>query len=162
MGNAGTDSSRGYSSYGGYSSYSAVEVVLMKRQQDSSRTVARVVLSVANDPDTIAFVKDNMDAIAGNVVRLKRMKAEQKMNVEESAQLFQKNLEPLFSIMSANSTEHVLDALSMSLKKALLLMAMDRYDCDSERVCRALGISRAKLETELKRCGLPFQESQAA
>jgi DNA-binding NtrC family response regulator len=75
-------------------------------------------------------------------------------HVEESAKLFTKNLQPLFSLFSETSTEHVLDKLSVSLRKALLLMAMERYRCDTDSICRALGISESMLEQELQRCGL--------
>ena len=50
--------------------------------------------------------------------------------------------------------EGVMDKLSSSLKKALLLMVMERYKSDREKACRVLGISREKLETELKMCGV--------
>jgi DNA-binding NtrC family response regulator len=121
-----------------------------------------VVLTVGNDWETLNFVNDNMDHIATNLVRMTKMNAQRQMHVEESAQLFERNLQPLFTLISATTSEHVMDKLSNSLKKALLLMAMDRYSCDSDSICRALGISRVKLEKELKRCGLSRQESQAA
>jgi DNA-binding protein Fis len=47
-----------------------------------------------------------------------------------------------------------MDKLSSSLKKALLLMVMERYHSDREKACKVLGISQEKLETELKLCGV--------
>jgi DNA-binding protein Fis len=120
------------------------------------------VLTLGSDWETLSFVKDNMDGIAANLVRVKQMNAERRMHVEESAELFERNLEPLFTLISATAKDHVMDKLSVSLRKALLLMAMERYSCDRESICRALGISKGKLEKELKLCGLPYQERKAA
>ena len=55
---------------------------------------------------------------------------------------------------AASNGQGVMDKLSASLKKALLLMVMERYKSDREKACRVLGISREKLETELKLCGV--------
>lgn len=142
--------------------YRAIEVVLMKRDGWTGNGEVASVLTVENDWDTLGFVKDNMSDITANMVRVKFMNSENRMHVEESAQLFEKNLVPLFTLISATAKDHVLDKLSVSLRKALLLMAMDRYSCDSESICRALGLSKGKLEKELKRCGLLPQEQKAA
>lgn len=140
--------------------FRALEVVLTKKSLPDCG--ASAVLTVENDWDTLSFVKENMADIAANMVRVNAMKVENNPHVEESAKLFESNLQPLFTLISATATEHVMDKLSVSLRKALLLMAMDRYSCDSESICRALGITRVKLEKELKRCGLLQQEKQAA
>jgi len=142
--------------------YRAVEVLLVQRGGTATRDDAAAVLTVDNDWDTLSFVNDNMSDIAANMVRVQRMNRATIMHVEESAQLFEKNLEPFFTLISATATDHVLDKLSMSLRKALLLMAMDRYRCDSDSMCRALGLTKGKLEKELKRCGLLQQERKAA
>ena len=142
--------------------YRAVEVVLVKNNDRSAGDGALSVLTVENDWDTLSFVNDNMGDLAANMMRVRPMKAAKNPHVEESAKLFEKNLEPFFTLISATATNHVLDKLSVSLRKALLLMAMDRFSCDSESMCRALGISRGKLEKELKRCGLMQQEPKAA
>lgn len=116
------------------------------------------VLVVDNHWDTLRFVQDNMDMFVSNIVRVKKLHAHAEpqvdQNVDASALLFRKNLGPLFVLISALAKEHVMDKLSGSLKKALLLMAMERYDCDRERICRALGLTRMKLDRELSRCGL--------
>ena len=142
--------------------FRAVEVVLVKKGGTSPNEKVAAVLTVDNDWDTLGFVKDHMSEIAANMVRVQHMNARKSLHVEESAMLFKQNLEPLFTLISATATDHVLDKLSMSLKKALLLMAMERYSCDSESICRALGLTRGKLEKELKRCGLLQQERKAA
>jgi DNA-binding protein Fis len=141
--------------------YRAIEVVQLKKASGNADRRANV-LTVDNDWDTLSFVKDNMADITANMVGVKPVSSENNPHVEESAELFQKNLEPLFTLISATATDHVLDKLSVSLRKALLLMAMDRYSCDSESMCRALGITKGKLEKELKRCGLLRLEQKAA
>jgi DNA-binding protein Fis len=152
------DASQRAGTYG----YRAIEVVLVKRNGMNAGNEVAKVLTVENDWDTLSYVRDNMSDITANLVRAKYLKTDDSAHVEESAKLFQKNLEPLFTLISATAAEHVMDKLSMSLRKALLLMAMDRYSCDSESICRALGITRGKLEKELKRCGLLHQERKAA
>ncbi|MBJ6752160.1 hypothetical protein [Geomonas anaerohicana] len=142
--------------------FGAMEVVLVKRQQPPSAERIAVVLTVAYDPDVWQLVNEEMDQIAANVMRVRDMNKDRKIHVEESAQLFEKSLQPFFTLISATSKEHVMDKLSVSLRKALLLMAMERYDCNRERMCRALGLTKAKLEKELKLCGLVTQEQCAA
>jgi hypothetical protein len=143
-------------------SYRAIEVILLEKNASAASDGVAAVLTVENDWDTLSFVKENMGDIAANMVRVRGMNSENRTHVEESAKLFEKNLEPLFTLISATATEHVLDKLSVSLRKALLLMAMDRYSCDSESICRALGLTKGKLEKELRRCGLLQQERKAA
>ena len=146
---------------GGKYRYHAMEV-FMKRNGSVAEDAAAVVLTVENDWETLGFVNDNVDTIAANLMRAKQMNEERRIEVEQNSQLFEKNLKPLFTLISATSKPHVMDKLSISLKKALLLMAMERYSYDSESMCRALGITKGKLEKELKRCGLPHQERHAA
>lgn len=150
--------SAGESRYG----FAAMEVVLVKRQASPAAERIAAVLTLGNDPDIWRLVNEEMDDIARNLVRVKQMNTEKQGYVDESAQLFKKSLEPLFTLISATAKEHIMDKLSLSLKKALLLMAMERYNCNSEKMCRALGLSRTKLEKELKLCGLLAQEQKAA
>lgn len=158
MGYRGTDANKKAGTY----SYRAIEVVLVTGATATVGEDSTVVLTVENDWETLTFLKENMDSIAANLVRMKQMDSERRKHVEESAELFGKNLEPLFSLISVISREHILDKLSLSLRKALLLMAMDRYNCDTDQICRALGISKAKLEKEMKRCGLLREGKKAA
>jgi len=112
------------------------------------------LLSVDSHWDTLRFVQDNMEQCIGNIVRLKRRESSAAKGVNESAALFQKNLEPLMSSMAAAQGQGVMDKLSASLKKALLMLVMERYKSDREKACRVLGITREKLETELKLSGV--------
>jgi len=143
-------------------SHRGISVNLVKGQVGAAEPGSSVVLTVQNDWETLKFVKESIDDIAANLVMVKQLNAHHRINVDENAKLFQKNLEPFFTMVSSTSTEHIMDKLSTSLKKALLLMAMDRYNCDSDSICRALGISKVKLEKELKHCGLPQEARSAA
>ncbi|MBJ6727057.1 hypothetical protein [Geomesophilobacter sediminis] len=133
--------------------YSAIEVVLVESNGEPAEGAIPDVLMVNDDLETLHFVQNNMGEFVGNLVRVKQMN-ERRAEIEENARLFQRNLEPLFSLITATAKDHILDKFSHSLRKALLLMAMERYSCDSDLMCRALGLTRPKLEKELKRCGL--------
>lgn len=134
--------------------YCIMEVRLRKKGAAPGTKDDLRMLMVDSQWDTLHFVQDNMEECVGNIVRLKRLESHSSKGVEESAELFQKNLEPLISTLAASNGEGVMDKLSSSLKKALLLMVMERYKSDREKACRVLGISREKLETELKMCGV--------
>lgn len=134
--------------------YRIMEVVMVKKGSIVQGKAASQVLTVDNQWDTLRFVQENMDEVIGNMVKVKRMEAKSRMKIDDNAKLFQKNLEPLFSLISATCKENVMDKLSNSLKKALLLMALERYHCDREVICRALGITRDKLDKEMRACGL--------
>jgi len=135
-------------------SYCIMEVRLRKKgAPDGSKDDLRF-MTVDSHWDTLRFVQDNMNDCVGNVVRMKRMRQSTEQGVNESAELFQKNLEPLVATLAAAEGQGVMDKLSASLKKALLLMVMERYQSDREKACQVLGISREKLESELRLCGV--------
>jgi len=134
--------------------YCIMEVRLRKKGAPAGTKDDLRLMTVDSHWDTLRFVQDNMDQCVGNVVRLKRMESSAEQRVNESAELFQRNLEPLVSSLAAAKGQGVMDKLSASLKKALLLMVMERYQSDRETACRVLGISREKLENELQLCGV--------
>lgn len=144
------------------SEYRAVRVELMLGRRESAREHLAVALTVHNDWDTLEFVKDNLGVIASNVMKTKQVEARLRKEMDDSEELFSRNLHPLFTLISATERSNVMDKLSVSLKKALLLMAMERYSCDSDSICRVLGISRSKLEKELQRCGLSREPKKGA
>lgn len=135
--------------------YCIMEVRLRKKNAPAGTKDDLRLMTVDSHWDTLRFVQDNMDDCVRNVVRLKRMEPATELRVDESAALFQRNLEPLVSSLAATQGQGVMDKLSTSLKKALLLMVMERYQSDREKACRVLGISREKLEKELQLCGVP-------
>ena len=132
--------------------YRMLEVVMKKAKLCADKSSK--VLIVDNQWDTLKFLQENMDEIIVNMVKVRRMEEISRVKIDENAKLFQKNLEPLFSLISATCKENVMDNLSNSLKKALLLMALERYHCDKETICLALGITKDKLDKEMKACGL--------
>jgi len=138
----------------GESNFCIIEVRLRKKGAAAGTRDELRRLTIDNQRETISFVQENMNSCVGNIVRLKRMEASDTQGVNESAALFQRNLEPLVSTLAAANGEGVMDKLSASLKKALLLMVLERYQSDREKACRVLGISREKLENELKLCGV--------
>lgn len=146
----------------GDADYRMMEVVLMKRGNHGAEQAETRIVAVDNQWDTLRYVQENMDNFIGNIVQVRKIEVNSKKNVEESSRLFEKKLEPLFTKISTDSKANVLEKLSSSLKKALILMAMDRYHSDKETICQALGISRDKLERELKICGLVPQRRKVA
>ena len=138
----------------GSNPYCIMEVRLRKKGAPAGTKDDLRIMTVDSHWDTLRFVQDNMDECVGNVVKLKRMEPSTVDGVNESAALFQKNLEPLVATLAASQGQGVMDKLSVSLKKALLLMVMERYQSDRETACRVLGITREKLERELQLCGV--------
>ena len=138
---------------GGYD-FCMMEVRLRKKNAPPTAKEDLRVLMVDSHWETLRFVQDGMEECVGNIVRLRRLEAKSAKGVNESAEMFAKKLEPLMSTLTAARGEGVMDKLSTSLKKALLLMVMERYQSDRATACRVLGISAEKLESELKICGV--------
>lgn len=138
-----------------------MEMVIMQSEKTSKRSNVQVVM-LDGDRDTVTFAQEEMDEIVANVIRVKKMEAKINKKVDETAQLFERNLEPWFSLLSQTvQGGHLLDKLSSSLKKALILMAMEKYHCNRESVARVLGLSREKLEKEMASCGINGRRSAA-
>ncbi|GAB7027010.1 hypothetical protein [Geotalea toluenoxydans] len=138
----------------GEGTFRIMEVVMVKKGPVGVGMTSSQILTVDNHWDTLRYVQENMDEIIATMVKVIRMETNSRRKIDENARLFEKNLEPLFSLISATSKENLMDKLSSSLKKALLLMALDRYQCDRDTICRALGITKDKLDKEMKACGL--------
>jgi DNA-binding NtrC family response regulator len=133
--------------------FRTMELVMVKKQQVDERPI-HTALTIDNQLETLRFVQENMNVFVTNCIRVKKMEATTRKKLDESARLFERNLEPLFTVISATSTKHVLDKLSTALKKALLLMAMEKFNCNKDSVCQALGLTRERLEREIVSCGL--------
>ncbi len=130
-----------------------IEMVMTKKSPIQSVPV-KAIITIDNHADTLRYVQSNMTDFVTNCVKVKAMEANARKKVEESAVLFEQNLEPFFSVVAATAPKNVLDKLSSALKKALLLMAMEKYQSNKESICKALGLSREKLEREIALCGL--------
>lgn len=138
----------------GATDYTIMEVRLRRKGAAAGVSEDLRLMTVDNHWDTLRWVQDHMEECVGNIVKLKRMQEREAKGVNESAALFQRNLEPLVASLAASNNQGVMDKLSASLKKALLLMVMERYQSDRDKACRVLGISREKLDTELQLCGV--------
>lgn len=130
-----------------------MEVSLMKRGGVRESTSCQVVI-VDNHRETLQFVRENMDDFVDNVIQMKKREEVERKRTDESARMFRENLEPLFAELARGTRRNVLGRLSLSLKKALILMAMDRYHADRDSVCKALGITTDNLDKEMIACGL--------
>ena len=131
-----------------------MEMVIMQQEKKGSRSSVQVVM-LDGDRDTVTLAQDEMNAIIANVIRVKKMESKAAKKIDETAQLFEQNLEPWFSLISRTvQGGHLLDKLSNSLKKALILMAMERYHCNRQSVAKVLGLSPEKLEKEMALCGI--------
>lgn len=139
----------------GEGEFRLVEVVMVKKSANAESVVAKQVVIVDNHQDTLRHVQDHMDEFIDNILKVKKMEENDRRNVAEAAAIFKESLEPLFAMITASADKHVLGKLSHSLKKALILMAMERYDGDEEMVCKVLGISRERLAREMSNCGAP-------
>lgn len=148
------------SSYEGDCLFRVMEVVMMKKSSNCGKSMSNHLLLVDNNQETLKYVQESMDDIISNIIRVNKMDKINK-KVDENAKLFEKNLDPLFSVMAEKTQGSILDKLSLSLRKALILMAMDRYKSNKDSVCKALGISPEKLDGEMTLCGIS-KERQAA
>ena len=137
----------------GEAEFRTMTVVMVRKDDAGEELVATQVLLVDNHGESLRYAREHMEQLATNVLRVKRLDDRKRRRMEESAALFEKNLEPLFSMIS-NRSDRLLGTLRCSLKKALLLMAMDRYHCNQDEVCQALGLSRDQLARELRICGI--------
>ncbi len=138
----------------GQYAYRAVEVTPVKQDGNgASRPVSPMFILVDGEVETLRFVQENLVDIVNNVLRTKKMKPSSR-NVDESARIFEKNLQDLFYLVAEKRGNGLLDEMSNSLKKALIILAIERYRNDRERICKVFGISRDKLEREMVVCGL--------
>lgn len=133
-----------------------MEVRLKKKGAAPGTKEELRMLMVDSHWDTLHYVQENMEHFIGNIVRLRRFENHAVNGMNDSATLFKNKLEPLLSTLAKSNGAGVMDKLSISLKKALLVMVMERYHSDREKACKILGITREKLENELKICGVPF------
>lgn len=130
-----------------------MEVVMVKKSQ-KGETVASQVIIIDNSQDSLRHVQENWNDFIDNIIRIKKMEDLDRKKIVESADIFGKGLKPLFSRISDSANKNLLANLSKSMKKALILMALERYEGDKEIICKVLGINRDKLDNEMSLCGL--------
>lgn len=133
--------------------FRAIEVVAVKKPDSAGSRESATVVLVDNHLESLKFVEENMHDVVKNVLKVRKMNSRSR-RIDENAKLFESNLKQLFAVISEKTGQSLLDKLSHSLKKALILMAMERYDCDKDRICSIFGISRDALDKEMDSCGL--------
>lgn len=130
-----------------------MEVVMVKKTA-VGESVSTQVIFIDSNQDTLRHVQEHWNDFIDNIIRIKKMEDLDRRKVAESADIFGRGLKPLFSRISESANKNLLANLSKSMKKALLLMALERYDGNRELICKVLGINQDKLETEMSLCGL--------
>lgn len=132
-----------------------LELVISRRGSAGTEGATRKVVMFEQDQDTLSFVQEEMDAIISNVMKVTVMERKAKKRVEETSRIFERTLDPWFSLVAQTGCNgRLLSTMSNALKKALILLAMDRCNCDEESVAQILGISVQRLEREMIRCGI--------
>ena len=135
------------------SEFRLMEVVMIKKSPVGNSMSSQVVI-IDNCKDTLRHVQENWNEVVENIIKVKKMEERDSKKVSENEEIFGKGLKPLFSRISESRNKNLLANLSKSLKKALLLMALERYSGDKDAICKVLGINREKLDTEMNFCGL--------
>ncbi|MFZ3207747.1 MAG: hypothetical protein WA140_02805 [Geobacteraceae bacterium] len=138
-----------------------LEVVVATTPRGSFGKGASIIITIDNHWGTLHFVQANMDKLVRNIILVRKMEVNDRKKVEETEKIFERNLEPLFTLIFQTEHSNVLDKLSFSLKKALILMAMGRYSDNKDSICKALGISLDKLDKEMALCGLGHSRKTA-
>ena len=130
-----------------------MEVIIVKKSAVGETTSSQV-LFVDNNQETLRHVQEDWNDFINNLIKVKKMEEHDRQKVAESSEIFGKRLQPLFSRIVASTNKNLLANMSKSLKKALLLMAMERYAGDTDVICKVLGINRERLDNEMNLCGL--------
>jgi len=137
----------------GDSEFRLMEVVMVKKSSRGDDVSSHIVI-IDNNQETLRHVQENWNDFIDNIIKVKKMEERERKKVAESAEIFGKGLQPLFSRISESTNKNLLANLSKSLKKALILMALERYEGDKDIICKVLGINRDKLDNEMNLCGL--------
>ena len=138
---------------GGDSEFRMMEVVMVKKSSGGDDVSSHIMI-IDNNQETLRHVQENWNDFIDNIIKVKKMEERERKKVAESAEIFGKGLQPLFSKISQSTNKNLLANLSKSLKKALLLMALERYEGNKDIICKVLGINRDKLDNEMNLCGL--------
>ena len=130
-----------------------LEVIMVKKSSGVEYESIQIVI-VDNHQDTLRHVRGNWSDFIDNLIKVKRLEDQDRKIAAESADIFGNRLRPLFSRITESASKNLLANLSKSLKKALILMAIERYAGDKDAICTVLGIERGKLDKEMNLCGL--------
>lgn len=137
-----------------------MELIGTKGGEASGEGRAELLL-VDGSHETLILVQECLAEIVGNALRARRLAERREREQTAGAELFTRNLAPLLQKAPESAAGGILGSLSLPLKKALLKLAMDCFDNDRESASRALGISRDRLEQEMRACGLAGAKKRA-
>jgi len=137
-----------------------MEIVMVRKSSVGEQSTSQVIM-IDNDDETLRHVHDNWNDFISNLIRVKKLEEHDRRKVVESSEIFGKRLKPLFSRITETPKKNLLANFSKSLKKALILMAMERYDGDKDLICKVLGINRERLDNEMSLCGLKQRRKSA-
>jgi hypothetical protein len=141
--------------------YLALEMVGKMAAEGSGLVPFSQVLVVAGDKETLHFLELHMDQVVRNVAQAKKIAWSSGDRVDEGPQYFEKKIETMLEILPDKWSRGRFEALAISMKKALLLISLDRFHGNWEMICRVLGISRGELDREMRSCGIvPAEQSE--
>jgi len=119
---------------------------------DSKRTVPlRQVLLLLNDEETLQFVEHNMARFVHSTIMMKEMAV---LPEQIQSTYLPSKIESFLESIALNPNKNNLHQLTASLKKAILSLAMIRFNGDKEMICNVLGFSGSQFEEEMRLAGL--------
>lgn len=132
-----------------------VEVVMTKKDTSGNQVSLAQALMVENDLETLKYVHDNMDDFVKNVVQMKHLEElENRRSIDENALFFEENLQPLFDLLKEKSGRHLLYEMSSSLKRALIGIAIKRFNGNIQEIRDMFGLSQNETQQLLEEFGI--------
>lgn len=131
--------------------YRAVEITGSLKIERKRTVSVRQVLLLHNDKETLEFVEQNMAKLFHNLILSKKMAV---LPEPLLSTYLPSEIEPLLESIALNPNKNILQQLTASLKKAILSLAMIRFNGDRELICNVLGLSGSQFEEELGLAGL--------
>jgi len=119
---------------------------------DRKRTVPlRQVLLLQNDKETLEFVEHNIARFVHSAIMMKEMAV---LPEQVLSTCLPSEIESFLESTVLNPHKNILHQLTASLKKAILSLAMIRFNGDKEVICNVLGLSGSQFEEEMRMAGL--------
>jgi hypothetical protein len=131
-----------------------LEVVMVRKDVFGNEMSRAQTLLVENEQETLRYVQENMDDFIRNVVHVRKLQEQDLEKINQNALMFQETLAPIFSLLGETGENHILEHMTSSLKKAMIVMALKKFDGDLAMVADLLGIDPESIEEEMTQCGL--------
>jgi len=110
------------------------------------------ILLLHDDNDTLAFAERNLASLVNNAIMIKKMDFQPK-TAATAAEILTDGIVPLLESIVMLPEKNMLHCLTASLKKAILSIALSRYNSNKEMICNVLGLSGSQLDDELQSSG---------